>query len=423
MHKGHLGAGGVCGPNIRIDSKSGAARPFCLHTDSIGGVIIPIRMDLGPIAQFMDDDTITEVMVNGPEIVYIERDGRLERTDITFRGTEELMTVINRIVSGIGRSVDATYPYVDARLPDGSRVNAAVYPVAVAGPYLTIRKRSRRPWSIQALVDQGSLSARGARFLTAAVADRRALVVSGGAGAGKTTILNALSAYISPDERVVVIEDASELRFQQPHVLPLETRPMSLDGEPEVTMRQLVRNSLRMRPDRIIVGEVRGGEALDMLQAINTGHAGSMTTVHANGTREALSRLESMCLMAGLEVPVRALREQMTAAIDLLVHVARTPDGRRRIVEITELAGMEQDTITLQQIFRMEEAPVDGSDDPVGLVPTGLRPLFLSSYQRDYAEKMFPTGLFQRLERRRKLGTHDPERRSFPVPPKGGGAS
>jgi pilus assembly protein CpaF len=330
----------------------------------------------GPIEPYIQDESVTEVMVNGHDAVYIERDGKVVRTPTTFLDDGHLRRTIEKIVARVGRRIDESSPYVDARLPDGSRVNAIIPPVAVDGPALTIRKFARDPFTMSDLVSFGSMSSQAAAFLERCVAGRINLIVSGGTGAGKTTTLNALSAFIPPGERIITIEDAAELRLQQPHVVRMEYRPPNLEGRGEVTIRDLVRNSLRMRPDRIVVGEVRGGETLDMLQAMNTGHEGSITTVHANSPRDVLSRLETMVLMAGVDLPVRAIREQIAAGIQVITHQARLQDGTRRIVKVSELVGMEGDTVTLQDIYTFDfEAGRDQNGRFVGsLVPTGIRP-------------------------------------------------
>ncbi len=329
----------------------------------------------GPIDPFLADPTVTEIMVNGPQDVYVERAGRLSKTDATFRDDAHVLQVIDRIVSPIGRRVDESSPMVDARLPDGSRVNVVLPPIAVKGPTITIRKFSKTALTMQQEIEMGTLSPAMASFLAAAVRARLNMVVFGGTGSGKTTTLNALSHFIPTNQRVVTIEDAAELKLQQPHVVTLEARPANLEGKGTVTIRQLVINALRMRPDRIIVGEVRGGEALDMLQAMNTGHDGSLTTAHANSPRDLFSRLETMVLMSGADLPVRAIREQIRSALDILVNQARMRDGTRRIVQISELVGMEGDVLVLQDIFLFHQTSV-GADGTVHgeFVPTGVIP-------------------------------------------------
>jgi pilus assembly protein CpaF len=331
----------------------------------------------GPIQPLLDDENITEVMVNGPKHVYIERRGKVIKSDVVFEDNEHVLRVIDRIISPLGRRVDADHPTVDARLPDGSRVNAVVMPVAIDGPTITIRKFSKERLTIEQLIQVGSLTKETAEFLRACVVARLNIVISGGTGSGKTTLLNILSGFIPEEDRIVTIEDAAELQLQQEHVVRLETKPPNLDGQGGVTVRDLVRNSLRMRPERIVVGEVRGGEALDMLQAMNTGHDGSLTTLHANTPRDAVSRLETMSLMAGLDLPLRVLREQIASAVDLIVQQSRMRDGSRKVTQITELAGMEGDTVVLTDIFKFEQSGVGVHGQVDGeLKPTGIRPLF-----------------------------------------------
>ncbi len=313
---------------------------------------------LGPLEEFLKDGDISDILVNGPGAVYIEKQGRLSLTDVKFRDEAHLMKVIDRIVSTIGRRLDRDSPMVDARLPDGSRVNAIVAPLALRGPCLSIRRFGRDPYRIDNLLAFGALTPQMVRYLAAAVQGRLNLIISGGTGAGKTTLLNCLTSFIPHHERVVTIEDSAELQLQQPHVVPLETRPPDLDGKGEVTQRDLVRNALRMRPDRIVVGEARGGEALDMLQAMNTGHDGSLTTVHANSPRECLQRIEVMVLMAGYELPVKAIRQQVGSAVHALVQVARLTDGTRKVVRISEIVGMEGDQIQIQDLFEFVQTGV-----------------------------------------------------------------
>lgn len=321
---------------------------------------------LGPLQPLLDDPSVTEIMVNGRQEVWVEVAGRLERVAIQFASDQEILSLIDRIVAPLGRRIDESSPMVDARLRDGSRLNAIIPPLAVKGPCLTIRKFPSRPLGLDDLIRNGTLTPEMAAFLRAAVRARLNILVSGGTSSGKTTLLNCLSSFIPGDERIITIEDAAELRLQQPHVVTLETRPPNVEGQGEVTIRQLVRNALRMRPDRIIVGEVRSGEALDMLQAMNTGHDGSLATIHANGPREVLSRLETMVLMAGVDLPLRAVREQMAQALDLIVQVSRLPGGVRKITHITEVQGLEGEVVVLQDIFALGE---DGR-----VRPTGLRP-------------------------------------------------
>ena len=326
---------------------------------------------LGPLEKLLADETVTEIMVNGAKQVFVERKGKLIQSDVTFYDNEQLLNVIDRIVSPLGRHIDEANPMVDARLQDGSRVNAVIAPLSLKGPLLTIRKFSKKPLSVQNLIDFGSLTIKMAAFLEACVKGRLNVVVSGGTGSGKTTLLNVLSAYIPNDERIVTIEDAAEIQLQQQHVLTLEARPANLEGTGQITIRDLVKNALRMRPDRIIVGEVRGGEALDMLQAMNTGHDGSLTTGHANSTRDMLARLETMVLMAGMNLPVSAIRQQIASAIDIIVQQSRMRDGSRKIIGISEVLGMEGDVIVTQEIFTYDYG--DGRT-PGRFRATGIKP-------------------------------------------------
>ncbi len=337
----------------------------------------------GPLEPYLRDPGVTEVMVNGPNQVYIERAGKLEMTNTSFLDDAHLLRIIDKIVSPIGRRIDESSPMVDARLPDGSRVNAIIPPLALRGPTLTIRKFSRDPYTMDDLITFGTLTPRAAHFLSATVRGKLNILISGGTGSGKTTTLNAVSAFIPNDERIVTIEDAAELQLQQEHVVPLESRPPNIEGQGEVRIRELVRNSLRMRPDRIIVGEVRGAETLDMLQAMNTGHEGSLTTIHANTPRDALARLETLVLTAGVDLPLRAIREQIAAAFDLIVQISRLVDGSRRITHITETLRMEGDTITLQDVFVAKPPSEETSQGTRALrllgplQCTGLKPHFL----------------------------------------------
>lgn len=330
---------------------------------------------LGPLEPLLRDDTVTEVMVNSVDHIYIERFGKIEKTGTSFRDDNHIIQVINRIVSPIGRRCDESTPMVDARLPDGSRVNAVIPPVALKGPSLTIRKFSTKALKVSDLIAFGSMSVQMANFLEGAVKGRCNVVVAGGTGSGKTTLLNVLSDFIPSDERIVTIEDAAELRLSQDHVVTLESRPANIEGKGAITIRDLVKNSLRMRPDRIIVGEVRSGETLDMLQAMNTGHDGSLTTLHANSPRDVISRMETMVMMAGMELPVKAIREQVASAIDIIVHQSRFRDGSRKVVNISEVVGMEGDTITLQDIFVYRQDGIDAFGKISGqFVATGIHP-------------------------------------------------
>jgi len=339
--------------------------------------VIQDTLGYGPLDPFLADDTVTEVMCNNYDDIWIEREGRIEQTGASFTDEAQYRAVIEKIVAAVGRRVDEASPMVDARLPDGSRVNAIIPPLAIHGPVLTVRKFSADPFTVKDLINFGTFTLDLAVVLEACVRAKLNVLVSGGTGTGKTTNLNVLSSFIPDGERVITIEDAAELQLQQPHVINLEARPPNAEGSGEVRIRDLVRNALRMRPDRIIVGEVRGPEALDMLQAMNTGHEGSMTTVHCNSPRDALSRLETMVLMAGYDLPVRAIREQVASALHLIMHLDRLPDGRRVVTSLTELQGMEGETILLQEIFRYRPLPsADGK--PAGeLVASGLRPKFL----------------------------------------------
>jgi pilus assembly protein CpaF len=336
-------------------------------------------LGLGPLEPFIRDPEVTEIMVNNAHTIYVERGGKIYWTGAKFLNDDQLRRTIDKIVARVGRRIDEASPYVDARLPDGSRVNAIIPPLAIDGPCLTIRKFSADPYPVDDLISFGTMTPEVAAFLEACVRGRIDILISGGTGAGKTTTLNVVSSFLPPDERIITIEEAAELKLQQPHVVRLEYRPPNIEGKGEVTVRDLVRNSLRMRPDRIVVGEVRGGEALDMLQAMNTGHDGSLSTIHANSPRDSLSRLETMTLMAGIELTIRAVREQIASAIDLIVHQERLKDGTRRITHVTEVVGMEGDVITLQDLFLFDfHAGVDEHGRFLGqLQPTGLRPHFL----------------------------------------------
>ncbi len=332
----------------------------------------------GPLDTLLEDSEVSEVMVNQPKQVYMEKNGKLVLSNVTFRDEDHILHIIERIVAPIGRRIDESMPMVDARLPDGSRVNAIIPPLALKGPSLTIRKFAKDPFTVEDLIRFGTLTKEMAEFLRACVRARLNVVVSGGTGSGKTTTLNVLSSFIPDDERIVTIEDAAELQLRQDHVVTLETRPPNVEGKGSITMRDLVKNSLRMRPDRVVVGEVRGGEALDMLQAMNTGHDGSLTTGHANSPRDILSRLETMVLMAGMDLPLRAIRQQIASAVDLIVQQSRLKDGSRKITYVTEVAGMEGDIITLQDIFLYKQEGIDERKHIVGeLKPTGIRPKFM----------------------------------------------
>ena len=332
---------------------------------------------LGPLEPLLADSTISDILVNSHGTIYVERRGKLEVTNIAFKDDEHLMRVIERIVSSVGRRIDESSPMVDARLRDGSRVNAIIPPLSIDGPVLSIRRFGAEPLRMDSLIENKALTRDIADMLQMCVNARLNVLISGGTGAGKTTLLNALSAYIPEDERIVTIEDSAELQLQQPHVVRLETRPPNIEGKGEVTQRDLVRNSLRMRPDRIVIGEVRGGEAIDMLQAMNTGHDGSLTTIHANTPRDALARLETMIQMTGMRLSDRAMRQQIASALDLVLQVARLSDGTRRVTSISEITGMEGETITMQEIFQYERTGVDSQGQVIGRFrPTGIRPRF-----------------------------------------------
>ena len=347
----------------------------------------------GPLERLLADDTVTEIMVNGPHDVWVERQGRLYETTVRFNDESHLRRIINKIVAQVGRRIDESSPMVDARLPDGSRVNAVIPPLSLSGPLITIRKFGTYRLGLDDLIRLGTLTAETVEFLKRCVHAELNLLISGGTGTGKTTMLNALSTAIPETDRIVTIEDAAELRLNQRHVLRLEARPQNIEGEGAVTIRELVRNSLRMRPDRIVVGEVRGAEALDMLQAMNTGHDGSLCTVHANAPRDALSRIETMVLMAGYELPVRAIRNQVASALDLIVHLERMEDGGRRVTSITEVQRMESDVVTLQELFAFRVERVTPERVVIGsLQPTGLRPSFITKFEKRGIE--LPLSLF-----------------------------
>ena len=359
-----------------IYSKTGLNLPDSLRTQVFRDVLDEL-IGYGPIQPLLENPNITEVMVNGPKLVYIEKDGKITKTKITFENDNHVIRVIERIVLPLGRRIDAESPTVDARLPDGSRVNAVIPPVAIDGPSLTIRKFSTERLGVDQLISYNSITRSMVDFLHACVVAKLNIVISGGTGSGKTTLLNVLSSLIPESDRIVTIEDAAELQMQQEHIVRLETQTADLDGRGQVTTRDLVRNSLRMRPDRIIVGEVRGGEALDMLQAMNTGHDGSMTTLHANAPRDALSRLETLTLMSEVDLPADVVRKQIASAVDLIVHQARLRDGSRKVTAITEVAGMEGDTVVLTDIFKYEQTGITDDGKLIGdLKPTGIRPLF-----------------------------------------------
>ena len=368
--------------------------------------ILDDLLGFGPLQPLIEDEEITEIMVNGPKKVFIERKGKLTKTNVTFADDDAVMRVIEKIISPLGRRIDNDSPTVDARLPDGSRVNAVIQPCAIDGPTITIRKFKKDKLTVEQLIQYGSLTKTMAEFIRACVISRLNIIISGGTGSGKTTLLNVLSGYIPEDERIVTIEDAAELKLQQDHVVRLETKPANSEGQHAVTIRDLVRNSLRMRPDRIVVGECRGGETLDMLQAMNTGHDGSLTTLHANAPRDALSRLETMCMMSGMDLPVKVIREQVASAIDLIVQQTRLRDGSRKVTAITEVAGMEGDTVVLTDIFKFEQTGIAPDGKVLGeLKPTGIRPLFsprLETAGFKLGPEVFGANLAEMLNPRRR---------------------
>jgi pilus assembly protein CpaF len=354
--------------------------------------IVAEILGYGPIEPLLGDETITEIMVNGSKSIYIERKGMLEKVNASFESDEHLMRIIDRIVAPLGRRIDESSPYVDARLPDGSRVNAIIPPLSLIGPVLTIRKFARVPLTIENLIDFGTITSEAIEFLKACVIARLNVVVSGGTGSGKTTFLNILSGFIPDSERIITVENAAELQLRQAHVVTLESRPPNIEGRGEVSIRDLVINCLRMRPDRIVVGECRGGEALDMLQAMNTGHDGSLTTAHSNSPRDTLARLETMCLMAGMDLPLRAIREQVASALDLIVHQERMRDGSRKVVNITEVQGMEGDVIVMSDIFVFEQTGIESGKVIGRLRPTGIRPKFIQRIEA--ANLHLPANIF-----------------------------
>jgi pilus assembly protein CpaF len=338
-------------------------------------------LGFGPIQPLLEDETITEVMVNGAKNIYVERRGKIHRVPVAFENNEHVMRIIERIVSPLGRRIDESSPYVDARLPDGSRVNAVIPPISLIGPILTIRKFAKVPITIEQLVQFGTITTEAVEFLKACVESRLNIIISGGTGSGKTTLLNVLSAWIPSDERIITVENAAELQLRQEHVVTLESRPANIEGKGEITIRNLVVNTLRMRPDRIIVGEIRDEAAVDMLQAMNTGHDGSMTTAHSNSPRDTVARLETMTMMAGMDLPIRAIREQISSAVDLVVHQERMRDGTRKIVCITEVTGMEGDIITMTDLFIFEQSGYENGHVIGRLRPTGLRPKFMDKIE------------------------------------------
>lgn len=354
--------------------------------------IVAEILGYGPIQKYLDEGTVGEIMVNGPKHVFIEHGGKLVRSEIQFEDNAHVMRIIDRIVAPLGRRIDESSPTVDARLPDGSRVNAVIPPIALNGPTLTIRVFSKKPLTMDNLIQWNTVTPEAAEFLRAIVVSKANVLVSGGTGSGKTTLLNILSGFIPEGERVITIENAAELQLSQEHVVTLESRPPNVEGRGEVSIQDLVINALRMRPDRIVVGECRGGETLDMLQAMNTGHEGSMTTAHANNPRDALARVETMCMMAGMELPLRAIRDQVCSAVDFIIQQARMRDGSRKVISIAEIQGMEGDVITMSEVFRFEQTGFENGKVIGRLRPTGLRPKMMSRIQE--AGIMLPPSIF-----------------------------
>jgi len=350
----------------KIVSRLGAEKPNWLRSEDLVKEVVDEAVGLGPLEEFLADRTVDEVMVNNWDTIYVERSGKLERTNKRFTDNKQLLAVIRRILAPIGRRVDESSPMVDARLADGSRVNAIIPPLSLTGPTLTIRKFAYEPFDADDLIGFGTMNQRMSAFLRLSVENRQNMIISGGTGSGKTTFLNVISSFIFPDERIITIEDSAELKLPQEHVISLETKPPNIEGQGEISIRKLVINSLRMRPNRIIIGECRGGEALDMLQAMNTGHDGSLTTLHANSPRDALARLETLVLMAGMDLPARAIRDQVASAINVIIHTARLPDGKRKVMAITELTGMEGDVITLQDIYVFKQTGISTGGDILG---------------------------------------------------------
>jgi pilus assembly protein CpaF len=385
---------------VLADVRDQLAQETGISRDDRQRIALEVTDDIlghGPLERLLADDGVTEIMVNGPHDIWVERQGRLEATGVQFNDEWHLRRIINKMVAQVGRRIDESSPMVDARLPDGSRVNAVIPPLSLTGPLVTIRKFSRRRLTLDDMIKLGTLSQETVEFVERCIRAELNMLISGGTGSGKTTLLNALSTAIPDSERIVTIEDAAELRLNQRHVLRLESRPMDLAGENGVPIRDLVRNSLRMRPDRIIVGEVRGAEALDMLQAMNTGHDGSLSTIHSNGPRDALARVETMVLMAGYDLPVRAIRQQVSSALDAIIHLERLEDGSRRVTSITEVQRMESDVITMQELFKFQIDEITADGTIVGaLRSTGLRPTFLAKFEKRGIA--LPLGLFQTQE-------------------------
>jgi pilus assembly protein CpaF len=385
---------------VLADVRDQLAQETGVSRDDRTRIALEIADDIlghGPLERLLADDSVTEIMVNGPHDIWVERQGRLQETGVQFNDEWHLRRIINKMVAQVGRRIDESSPMVDARLPDGSRVNAVIPPLSLTGPLVTIRKFSRKRLTLDDMIKLGTLSQETVEFVERCIKAELNMLISGGTGSGKTTLLNALSTAIPDTERIVTIEDAAELRLNQRHVLRLESRPSDLAGENGVPIRELVRNSLRMRPDRIIVGEVRGAEALDMLQAMNTGHDGSLSTIHSNSPRDALARVETMVLMAGYDLPVRAIRQQVSSALDAIIHLERLEDGSRRVTSITEVQRMESDVITMQELFKFQIDEITADAKIVGaLRPTGLRPTFLAKFEKRGVS--LPLGLFQTHE-------------------------
>jgi pilus assembly protein CpaF len=371
---------------VLADVRDQLAQETGISRDDRARIALELANDIlghGPLERLLEDESVTEIMVNGPYDIWVEQGGRLHETTVRFNDESHLRRIINKMVAQVGRRIDEGSPMVDARLPDGSRVNAVIPPLSLSGPLVTIRKFSKRRLDLDDMIKLGTLTSETVEFLQRCIKAELNMLISGGTGSGKTTLLNALSTAIPDSERIVTIEDAAELRLNQRHVLRLESRPRNLEGEGEVPIRQLVRNSLRMRPDRIVVGEVRGAEALDMLQAMNTGHDGSLSTVHSNTARDALSRIETMVLMAGIDLPVRAIRQQVASALDAVIHLERLEDGSRRVTSITEVQRMESDVITMQELFKFQIDEINHDGKIVGgLRPTGLRPTFMGKFEK-----------------------------------------
>ncbi len=376
-------------PRVLLSENIVISRP---ERDRLYNQVTAEILGFGPIEPLLQDNSVSEVMVNGPHDVYIERQGRIERTSVTFENDEHLLRIIDRILAPLGRRVDESSPMVDARLPDGSRVNVIIPPVALMGPALTIRKFARIPYTVDDLVRFSTFTADFVIFIRACVQARMNVLISGGTGSGKTTMLNTFSAFIPANERIVTIEDAAELQLKQEHVVKLEARPPNIEGKGAVTIRDLLINALRMRPDRIVIGEVRSGEALDMLQAMNTGHDGSMSTIHANSARDSLHRLETLVLMAGMDLPLRAIREQVASALDVVVQLERMRDGVRRVVQVAEVQGMEGEVIVMQDVFRFEQSAMQDGHVIGQLKPTGIRPKFADRIEQ--ANIKIPPHLF-----------------------------